>query len=89
MASRKLIELMQQVEEQREIILRKNIAIERLRFHKAQELDSESDEEQIERIANKANKVEFYAEQLEISNKLILRKNIEILNLNKKALRNE
>ena len=47
MASRKLIELMQQVEEQREIILRKNIAIERLRFHKAQELDSESDEEQI------------------------------------------
>ena len=75
-ASRKLVELMQQVEEQRELILRKNITIEKLRFHQAQDLDSEEDEDQIERIAKRGNKVEFYAEQLEVSNKLILRKNI-------------
>ncbi len=37
----------------------------------------------------KKHKMEYYLEQLEISNKLILRKNIEILNSNKKILKYE
>ena len=40
LASRKLVELAQQVEEQREAIMKKNITIEKLRFHRLQEMDS-------------------------------------------------
>ena len=35
----------------------------------------------------KKKKIEYYYEQLEISNRLILRKNIEILNISKKTLK--
>lgn len=76
------------IDEVRSAIVRKNITIEKMRFHREEALDSESDEEEIKKIA-KGKKLEFYWEQLEISNKLILRKNIEILNVSKKTLKYE
>jgi hypothetical protein len=42
----------------------------------------------VRKVAKK-NKIEYYFEQLEISNKLVLRKNIDILNNNKKILKYE
>lgn len=76
------------IEEHKTSIVKKNITIEKMRFHKAEANDSESDEETIEKIA-KRKKIDFYYEQLQISNRLILRKNIEILNISKKTLKYE
>ena len=55
------------------MLTRKNIQIEKLKYQKSQDVDS--DDEEITKI-RKAERIKFYLEQLEISNKLILRKNV-------------
>jgi len=51
------------IEELKTSIIKKNITIEKMRFHNARDNDSESDEEKIEDIA-KQKKIDFYYEQL-------------------------
>ncbi len=84
--SKKMLELMGTIEELKNAIIKKNIKIENLKYHKVQEESDDSGEEDIKKMG-KNMKIEFLNEQLEISNKLILRKNIEILNISKKTLK--
>jgi hypothetical protein len=73
-------------EELKNDLVKKNIAIERLKYSKVE--DSDSDDDDVKKIKKK-EKITFYLEQLEISNKLILRKNMEIVSLTNKILHNE
>ena len=48
-----MLELMGVIDELKGSIIKKNITIEKMRFHKAEANDSESDEETIETIAKR------------------------------------
>ena len=67
-------------------LTRKNIQIERMKYQKL--VDSDSDDEEITKI-RKVERLKFYLQQLQISNKLILRKNVEILMLSNKVMNYE
>lgn len=79
-----MLELTIVTEELRHSITKKNIEIERLKFYKPDEA-GDSDDDEVTKI-RKAERIKFYLEQLEISNKLILRKNIEIVSLSTKVI---
>lgn len=49
------------------------------------EVDQDSDDDEITKI-RKTERMKFYLQQLDISNKLILRKNVEILMLSNKVM---
>lgn len=84
--SRKFLDLMNQLEEMKAQLTRKNIQIERLKYQK--QADSDSDDDEVKKI-RKAERVKFYLEQLEIANKLILKKNVEVLMLSNKVMNYE
>lgn len=75
--SRRVLELLEKNEELQATITRKNIIIERLLFHKEEggEIESE-DESSAKDLSKNKNKADIYLSQLDLANKLILKKNL-------------
>lgn len=82
--SKRVLDLLAELDEIKHLVTKKNIIIERLKYQKVKD-DSDSEDEEITKI-RKAQRLKFYLEQMQISNKLIMRKNVEIIGLSNKVM---